>query len=243
MKKTLKAFFFILLLLSLCFSLCACYATDEMNQRNGTLLTERFPELMDFETTSADGSKPGSLENYIVIHLNGEEWQFLAKNINGDTSLDQELTESDMDALDVIALAHSVFNKADYAIKGSDTVYKTIASETVYVKYFNTKENCFFANDKIPGEKLPDETSSKTGDSKILPDKVLLKTDERLPLKLGLFGRVKMWLFGNLGYWALLIIVAAGAGLTVLFVKVADMIRVKISDKSEEARKKRNNKA
>ena len=180
MKKTLKAFFFILLILLLCFSLCACYATDEMNQRNGTLLTERFPELTDFETMSADGSKPGSLENYIVIRLNGEEWQLLAKNINGDTSLDRE---------------------------------------------------------------LPDETSSKTGDSKILPDKVLLKTDERLPLKLGLFGRVKMWLFGNLGYWALLIIVAAGAGLTVLFVKVADMIRVKISDKSEEARKKRNNKA
>ena len=167
MKKTLKAFFFILLILLLCFSLCACYATDEMNQRNGTLLTERLP-------------KPGSLENYIVIRLNGEEWQLLAKNINGDTSLDRE---------------------------------------------------------------LPDETISKTGDSKILPDKVLLKTDERLPLKLGLFGRVKMWLFGNLGYWALLIIVAAGAGLTVLFVKVADMIRVKISDKSEEARKKRNNKA
>ena len=179
---------------------------------NLELLTGLYPSLLNIEDCEVEETFVTEPEDFLIIRLNEDDARIIAKNINGNHSTSQQLTEADMKALDLIVIAVTGSYSATYApyvdgkrLEGTVTLH---AEKAGLYCFDPGTEKVFDYSTVYTREFRQREESIQTEYTRLSNSKIIKAVDEKFHLKLGPFVRFGVWFTADLGF---LLFVGLGA--------------------------------
>ncbi len=171
---------------------------------NLELLTGLYPSLLNIEDCEVEEASVTEPEDFLILRLNEDDARIIAKNINGNHSTSQQLTEADIKALDLIVIAVTGSYSATYApyvdgkrLEGTVTLH---AEKAGLYCFDPGMEKVFDYSTVYTREFRQREESIQTEYTRLSNSKIIKAVDEKFHLKLGPFVRFGVWFTADLGF-------------------------------------------
>ena len=171
---------------------------------NLELLTGLYPSLLNIEDCEVEEASVIEPEDFLILRLNEDDARIIAKNINGNHSTSQQLTEADIKALDLIVIAVTGSYSATYApyvdgkrLEGTVTLH---AEKAGLYCFDPGMEKVFDYSTVYTREFRQREESIQTEYTRLSNSKIIKAVDEKFHLKLGPFVRFGVWFTADLGF-------------------------------------------
>ena len=110
---------------------------------NAELLTEVYPTLQQIDACEKSESAPAATENFLILRLDEKRQKIIAKNINGDHKLSEQLTRADAEALDLIVVAVTdSFTRLYAPYANGERLEGTVTKRQAFTSLIRRPERC-----------------------------------------------------------------------------------------------------